>query len=51
MSLIEDLLSTTLAQTVPHLKFTRPPFPRMEYKTAIEKVYDTFMHTVCTIIS
>jgi aspartyl-tRNA synthetase len=48
MNLIEDLLSTTLAQTVPRLKFTPPPFPRMEYKAAIEKVYDSFMHTVHT---
>ena len=55
MSLIEDLLSRTLAQTVSHLKFTAPPFPRMEYKTAIEKVatcmynvYDSFMSTMHT---
>ena len=38
MSLIEDLISSTLAQTVPHLKVTPPPFPRMNYKTAMEKV-------------
>ena len=40
MSLIEDLISSTLAQTVPHLKVTPPPFPRMNYKTAMEKVGD-----------
>ena len=38
MGLIEDMLSTTLTQTVPHLKPTPPPFPRMKYETAMEKV-------------
>ena len=38
MSLVEDLLLTTLAKTVPHLKITAPPFPRVKYKTAIEQV-------------
>lgn len=38
MSLVEDLLSTTLVQAVPHLKITSPPFPRMNYKTVIKKV-------------
>ena len=38
MSLIEDLLTTTLAQSVPHMKIPAPPFPRMNYQTAMEKV-------------
>ena len=53
MCLIEDLLSTTLAQVVPHLKFTPPPFPRMDYETAIEKVATCVVYSVtasCIII-
>ena len=50
MSLIEDLLLMTLAQTVPHLKFTPPPFPRMEYKTAIEKVATCTVYMIASCI-
>ena len=53
MCLIEDLLSTTLAQVVPHLKFTPPPFPRMVYDTAIEKVATCVVYSVtasCIIV-
>ena len=53
MCLIEDLLSTTFAQVVPHLKFTPPPFPRMDYETAIEKVATCVVYSVtvsCIIV-
>lgn len=49
MSLVEDLLSTTLAQTVPHLKITPPPFPRMNHKTAIEKVLEILVCIPCIL--
>ena len=38
MGLIEELLSSTLSRTVPHLDVTPPPFPRIPFQQAMDEV-------------
>ena len=38
MALTEDLVSSTLDKTVPHLKIPPRPFPQMPYKEAMSRV-------------
>ena len=38
MSLTEQLVVNALGKTVPHMKIPDPPFPRMPYMVAMEKV-------------
>ena len=38
MGLTEDLVSTTISGALPHLDISVPPFQRMTYKEAMEKV-------------
>ena len=39
MSLTEQLLVNSLSHTVPHMRIPSPPFPRLPYMEAMEKVY------------
>ena len=38
MGLTEELVSTTISRALPHLNISVPPFQRMTYREAMEKV-------------
>ena len=48
MQLTEELVSSSLTRTAPHLDITTPPFPRMTYKEAMEKARINTLSMYCS---